>query len=134
MFGIVGRIASISRLLFSVVGVVISFLRLRSLGVWVGIELRFLSVLCFARGSRVDETESIIKYYVVQVLGSCICAIGFLFSVNFLEAVLGQFLILVGILVKLGVFPFHFWVAPVVGKLSWAGCARILLLQKLVPL
>nr|YP_005267062.1 NADH dehydrogenase subunit 2 [Paratapes undulatus]AEH99639.1 NADH dehydrogenase subunit 2 [Paratapes undulatus] len=134
MFGIVGSMASISSLLFSVVGVVISFLSLSSLGVWVGMELSFLSVLCFASGSSVDETESIMKYYVVQVLGSCICAMGFLFSVNFLEAVLGQFLILVGMLVKLGVFPFHFWVAPVVGKLSWAGCASILLLQKLVPL
>nr|YP_005267049.1 NADH dehydrogenase subunit 2 [Paratapes textilis]AEH99626.1 NADH dehydrogenase subunit 2 [Paratapes textilis] len=134
MLGFVGSMASVSSFFFSVVGVVVSFLSLSSLGVWVGMELSFLSVLCFASGSSVEETEAMMKYYVVQVLGSCVCAMGFLLTVNFLEALLGQFLVMVGMLVKLGVFPFHFWVAPVVGKLSWAGCASVLLLQKLVPL
>lgn len=81
-------------------------------------ELRFLSTVCFASGSRVGEAEGVIKYYIVQVLRSCILALGVLMTVNFYEVILSYFLILIGLLIKLGVFPFHFWVGPVVRRLS----------------
>lgn len=134
MFGLVGRFSRIVSLLFSVVGVIISFIRLNLLGVWVGMEIRFLSVICFARGFNVEESERIIKYFVIQVLGSCICGLGFLISVNIMQISFSQFFILIGLIIKLGMFPFHFWVAPVVRKLSWAGSGRVLFIQKLVPL
>lgn len=134
MFGVLARLSSVVSLTFRGVGVVVRFIRLNLLGVWVGIELSFLSVICFASGSSVEEAESIIKYFIIQVLGSCVSGIGFIMVVNVYEILLGQCLIMIGIIVKLGVFPFHFWVGPVVRKLSWAGCIRILLVQKLIPI
>nr|YP_010555878.1 NADH dehydrogenase subunit 2 [Marcia recens]UYR95110.1 NADH dehydrogenase subunit 2 [Marcia recens] len=134
MLGMVGSLSGMVSISFSVMGVLISLVSLNLLGVWVGMELSFLSVVCFASGVNVEESESVMKYFIIQVLGSCICGMGFLMLVNMFEVVLGQVLILIGMLMKLGVFPFHFWVAPVVSKLSWAGCGSILLLQKLIPL
>lgn len=120
--------------MFRVLGVLISLVSLNLLGVWVGIELNFLAVLCFISGSSVEETEGVIKYYIVQILGSCFRIIGFLIMVNGVEIFLGRVFILLGILIKLGAFPFYFWVAPVVRKLSWPACKIVLVLQKVTPL
>nr|YP_010555891.1 NADH dehydrogenase subunit 2 [Tapes conspersus]UYR95123.1 NADH dehydrogenase subunit 2 [Tapes conspersus] len=134
MFGLVGSMASICSLSFSMIGVIISFISLNLLGVWLGLELSFLSVICFASGSSVEEAESVMKYFIIQVLGSCVCGMGFLLSINMVEIMFSQVFIFIGLMMKLGIFPFHFWVSPVVSKLSWAGCASVLLLQKLIPL
>nr|YP_005267036.1 NADH dehydrogenase subunit 2 [Paphia amabilis]AEH99613.1 NADH dehydrogenase subunit 2 [Paphia amabilis] len=134
MFGIMGSLSSVISFLFSVIGVIVGFISVNMLGVWVGMELSFLSVICFGAGSSVEETESTMKYFIIQVLGSCVCAMGFLMVVNMFEIMVGQFMILVGMMMKLGMFPFYFWVGPVVSKLSWGGCIAILLLQKLIPL
>nr|YP_010555852.1 NADH dehydrogenase subunit 2 [Marcia hiantina]UYR95084.1 NADH dehydrogenase subunit 2 [Marcia hiantina] len=134
MVGVLVSMSSMCGLFFSVVGVVLSFVSVGLLGVWVGMELSFLSIICFASGSSVEETESMMKYFIIQVLGSCVCAMGFLMCVNSMYVLFSQFFILGGMMVKLGVFPFHFWVGPVVSNLSWAGCAGVLLLQKLIPL
>lgn len=67
-----------------------------------------MAVLCFISGSSVEETEGVIKYYIVQILGSCFRIIGFLIMVNGVEIFLGRVFILLGILIKLGAFPFYF--------------------------
>nr|YP_003934250.1 NADH dehydrogenase subunit 2 [Paphia euglypta]ADB03048.1 NADH dehydrogenase subunit 2 [Paphia euglypta] len=134
MFGVMGSLSGVVSFLFSLIGVVVGFISVSMLGVWVGMELSFLSVICFGSGSSTEETESMMKYFIIQVMGSCVCAMGFLMVVNMFEIMLGQFLIMIGMIMKLGVFPFHFWVGPVVSKLSWGGCVAILLLQKLIPL
>nr|YP_009422185.1 NADH dehydrogenase subunit 2 [Ruditapes decussatus]AJY78590.1 NADH dehydrogenase subunit 2 [Ruditapes decussatus] len=134
MFGIVMSLSMVVSLIFSLVGVMMSFVSLNLLGVWVGMELSFLSVICFASGSSVEETESMMKYFIIQVIGSCVSGMGFILASNLSEVMACQLFILIGMMVKLGVFPFHFWVAPVVSKLSWAGCASVLLVQKLIPI
>nr|QUA05889.1 NADH dehydrogenase subunit 2 [Macridiscus melanaegis] len=120
--------------LCSVLGVLISLSSLNLLGVWIGIEFNFLGILCFLSGSSVEETEGVMKYYLVQVLGSCSSVMGFLMITNGVGAGFSAVFILVGMLVKLGAFPFHFWVGPVVSKLSWIGCILVMVVQKVVPL
>lgn len=75
-------------------------------------------MLCFLSGSSVEEAEGTIKYYLAQVLGSCFSVIGFLIIINGVGVRYTTSFILIGILIKLGAFPFHFWVGPVVRKLS----------------
>lgn len=64
--------ARVARVFFRLIGVLIRLIRVGMLGVWVGMEFRFMSVLCFRRGRRVNEVERVIKYYVIQVFGSMI--------------------------------------------------------------
>ncbi|YP_009305281.1 NADH dehydrogenase subunit 2 (mitochondrion) [Ruditapes philippinarum] len=134
MSGVMFSLSSVMSFMFSVLGVLISLVSLNLLGVWVGIELNFLAVLCFMSGSSVEETEGVMKYYMVQILGSCFSMMGFLMMVNGVEMFLGSVFILLGMLIKLGAFPFYFWVAPVVSKLSWPACKIVLVLQKVTPL
>lgn len=60
-------------------------------------------------------TESCIKYYLVQTFGGLV----FLFSSSVLvELEVG---VVSGALLKLGVFPFGFWVVPVLGRQELKG-------------
>lgn len=108
-----------------------------SFGVWLIIECSFAGVLCFLSGIRIEENEGRMKYYVFQVLGSLFL---FLRLVNICRTsivtslYMGYFFFFFGFCIKLGLFPFHFWVPAVIGLSSWGGCFIISWLQKIAPL
>jgi len=64
-------------------------------------------------------------YFFVQTLGSLLIICGFVFAERNVS--------LVGILIKLGIFPFFIWVPQVLNSLKWFGFF-ILLVVKKVPL
>lgn len=72
-------------------------------------------------------SEGIILYFLNQVRGSVLFV---LFNVLTQKAT-GIFRVAIGL--KLGLFPFFYWVPAVIGSLSWRGCLVIRTLQKLVP-
>lgn len=71
-----------------------------------------------------EETESRVKYFFAQVIGRIIILLGAFGRKS-------EFFFLSGILIKLGVVPFHFWVPSVLARLSWDLCFVLLRLQKL---
>nr|URF21491.1 NADH dehydrogenase subunit 2 [Clithon corona] len=116
------------------------------LGAWAGLEINligFVPILLY-RGMSV-ESESTMKYLVIQALGSSLLLFG---SLNvFGESQgwgftdLGSFslsvscvVIFFGLMMKLGVFPFHFWLPSVMSGLSWLGCMILATWQKLAPI
>ncbi|YP_009827047.1 NADH dehydrogenase subunit 2 (mitochondrion) [Mercenaria mercenaria] len=127
-------VSSVLSLSMTFGGILISLVSLNMLGLWVGIEMNFLGAICYMSGVSLDEGESMMKYFVVQVMGSCFMVLGLLMMVNFCLESFVLKLIIVGTLLKLGVFPFHFWVASVMSGLSWSGCFVVSVLQKFVPL
>lgn len=128
------RISSFISLIITSLGVIISVTRLSVLGLWVGAEINFLGAVCFIRGVRVKERESVIKYFIVQVLGSCFIILGFLIIVNYSFVLIVKLIVLIGALIKLGVFPFHFWVPSVMSGLCWSSCFVVSVVQKFIPL
>nr|YP_010146839.1 NADH dehydrogenase subunit 2 [Yininemertes pratensis]QQP01068.1 NADH dehydrogenase subunit 2 [Yininemertes pratensis] len=110
-------------------------------GVWLGLEINllgFIPLMVQSGGSQ--SVECAIKYFVVQALGSGFLLLGGLgfgssFCLWFLSdggSVVSVFL-LFGLVLKLGVAPFHWWVPSVMGGLSWFGCGALLTWQKLAP-
>lgn len=77
--------------------------------------------------------ELIIKYFITQVVVSLIFSgliIIYLFNLSFgLEVFLVTVLI-----IKLGLFPFHFWVIIVLGKIEWTSFLMLMTLMKLLPI
>lgn len=116
------------------------------LGAWIGLEVNligFVPILLY-RGISV-ESESTIKYLVVQALGSRLLLFGSLvvfgnsqaWGLNELRRAswdLGCLLICFGLIIKLGVFPFYFWLPGVISGLSWFGCMVLATWQKLAPI
>lgn len=73
------------------------------------------------------ECESSIKYFLVQVVGSIVVLggalinlfyVGLFYVEGYLVGELTSFLVGVGLIIKIGLVPFHFWVPRVMSGVS----------------
>nr|QGW14897.1 NADH dehydrogenase subunit 2 [Cypraea tigris] len=133
---------------FSVMGAgtLFSISSLHWLGIWAGLEINligFLPILVYQKS--MSESESAVKYFVVQALGSSLLIFGSLnlYSLSFtwemlspgdLWSSISMFVLIMGLFVKLGLFPFHFWLPSVMAGLPWLSCLLLATWQKLAPL
>nr|YP_009743693.1 NADH dehydrogenase subunit 2 [Notocochlis gualtieriana]QIE12009.1 NADH dehydrogenase subunit 2 [Notocochlis gualtieriana] len=115
------------------------------LGIWAGLEINligFLPILVYQKS--MSESESAVKYFIVQALGSSLlifgslmgCSISFSWE-NFVESSMSLTVMLVvssGLLVKMGMFPFHYWLPSVMAGLPWISCMLLATWQKIAPL
>nr|YP_001004260.1 NADH dehydrogenase subunit 2 [Conus textile]ABG91309.1 NADH dehydrogenase subunit 2 [Conus textile] len=126
-------------------GTMMSLSSVHWLGIWAGLEMNligFLPMLIYQK--KVSESESAVKYFIVQALGSSLLIFGSLlsFSTSFgwdtismsNGSGLGLCALVSGLSVKLGVFPFHYWVPSVMAGLSWFSRMLLATWQKLAPL
>nr|WIM50735.1 NADH dehydrogenase subunit 2 [Conus ventricosus] len=126
-------------------GTMLSLSSVHWLGIWAGLEMNligFLPMLIYQK--KISESESAVKYFIVQALGSSLLIFGSLlgFSTSFswdvmsdgMGGILGLCVLVSGLSVKLGVFPFHYWVPSVMAGLSWVSCMLLATWQKLAPL
>nr|YP_010713536.1 NADH dehydrogenase subunit 2 [Mauritia arabica]UVF28355.1 NADH dehydrogenase subunit 2 [Mauritia arabica asiatica]WDA98668.1 NADH dehydrogenase subunit 2 [Mauritia arabica] len=133
---------------FSVMGIgtLFSISSLHWLGIWAGLEINligFLPILVYQKS--MSESESAVKYFVVQALGSSLLIFGSLnlYSLSFTwemfipgdaGSTISLFVLMMGLFVKLGLFPFHFWLPSVMAGLPWLSCLLLATWQKLAPL
>ena len=113
------------------------------LGVWAGLEINligFLPILLYQK--RTSERESAVKYFIVQALGSGLLIFGSLLSSStsftwdpsLPSSPLSVVILLAGLIVKIGLFPFHFWLPRVIAGLPWLSCLVLATWQKVAPL
>nr|QTF74774.1 NADH dehydrogenase subunit 2 [Bufonaria perelegans] len=128
------------------VGTLFSVSSLHWLGIWAGLEINligFLPLLVYQKSSM--ESESAVKYFVVQAIGSSFLIFGSLvvYSMSFtwetlnseyLTSIMGFIMMVSGLCVKLGLFPFHFWLPSVMAGLPWITCLLLATWQKLAPI
>nr|YP_010976469.1 NADH dehydrogenase subunit 2 [Volva habei]WNX95641.1 NADH dehydrogenase subunit 2 [Volva habei] len=127
-------------------GSLFSISSLHWFGIWVGLEINligFLPVLIYEKS--MSETESAVKYFVVQAMGSSLLMFGSLslyhlsftwesVSLDGIWSSLWFMVISAGLFMKLGLFPFHFWLPSVMAGLPWFSCLLLATWQKLAPL
>nr|ATZ70461.1 NADH dehydrogenase subunit 2 [Conus sp. MNCN 95052] len=126
-------------------GTMLSLSSVHWLGIWAGLEMNligFLPMLIYQK--KISESESAVKYFIIQALGSSLLIFGSLlsFSTSFswdmisegMSGTLGLCALMSGLSVKLGMFPFHYWVPSVMAGLSWISCMLLATWQKLAPL
>uniref|UniRef100_A0AB38ZG14 NADH-ubiquinone oxidoreductase chain 2 n=1 Tax=Lumbriclymenella robusta TaxID=3138170 RepID=A0AB38ZG14_9ANNE len=102
------------------------------LTVWIGLEINLYSFLPLMSGSsNSQQKEGMMKYFLVQSVGSGILWLGIFSS---LGSNLGSFIILTALLLKAGVAPFHFWFPGVMCSMPWAGCLLLTTTQKIPPI
>nr|YP_009353824.1 NADH dehydrogenase subunit 2 [Bryopa lata]AQZ26109.1 NADH dehydrogenase subunit 2 [Bryopa lata] len=136
--------AQLAFLLMSVFGVLVCLSSANWLGVWFGLEVNLFGFVPYMSGSRrVGEMESTVKYFLSQEAGSGVLMLGIVgMVVSSGSSLVGMPLgsgyfwgpALVGLLTKLGVAPFHFWVAGSMAEVSWGACFLLNTLQKIGPL
>lgn len=119
-------------------GTVFVITSVRVIGVWFGLECNFFGFIPLLNGKTTEEREGAMKYFIIQGLGSSfifagVCLImregwkgdGPLFSF------IGAFIFLIGIIIKVGLFPFHFWFPRIIGGRRWFNCFILRTWQKL---
>nr|APH08745.1 NADH dehydrogenase subunit 2 [Glyphostoma sp. JEU-2016] len=127
------------------VGTLFSISSVHWLAVWAGLEINligFLPMLIYQKST--SESESAVKYFIVQALGSSFLIFGSLLSFgpsftwdlysSYRFEILGFCVLLSGLSIKLGVFPFHYWLPSVMAGLPWFSCLLLATWQKLAPL
>nr|YP_009487066.1 NADH dehydrogenase subunit 2 [Semisulcospira coreana]BBB06413.1 NADH dehydrogenase subunit 2 [Semisulcospira coreana] len=113
---------------------------------WAGLEINligFLPLLVYQKSML--ESESAVKYFIVQALGSSFLVFGSLFGYSltfsweslmgsFASLSMGSLMLNLGLLMKMGIFPFHFWFPSVMAGLSWLSCLLLSTWQKVAPI
>nr|AWV84459.1 NADH dehydrogenase subunit 2 [Graptopsaltria nigrofuscata] len=116
-------------LTFMLIGIIISISSNNWLGCWMGIEINMISFLPIMMNSMsVYSSESMIKYFVVQSMGSSL----FFFSIMLMMIYNVNYLMAISLLVKMGCPPFHLWFPSVMEGLSWYNCFMLSVIQKLM--
>nr|YP_010241752.1 NADH dehydrogenase subunit 2 [Strombus pugilis]QTI82440.1 NADH dehydrogenase subunit 2 [Strombus pugilis] len=115
------------------------------LGIWAGLEINligFLPLLVYQKSMA--ESESAVKYFVVQALGSSLLMFGSLSSYSLSFSwditnissyyIITIFILSCGLSMKMGLFPFHFWLPSVMAGLPWISCLLLATWQKFAPI
>jgi len=83
--------------------------------------------------SNKGRVQPMVKYFTIQVVGSATSVIGFMCLDIWMHAS-ATAIIITGLLIKRGFFPFHSWVPTVVIESRWLSAFLILTWQKLRPM
>nr|YP_010837453.1 NADH dehydrogenase subunit 2 [Doto coronata]WGC93418.1 NADH dehydrogenase subunit 2 [Doto coronata] len=105
---------------------------------WVGIELSFMGIIPILLSNNYYfslSKESTMKYFCIQALSSGLLLCGGLLFFNFPYnmGMITELIFMFSLLLKLGVFPGHFWVPSVVSGLDWVPMLLMLTWQKIPP-
>nr|UJM44238.1 NADH dehydrogenase subunit 2 [Ensis leei] len=123
------------------VGTIVGVFAGSPIGIWFAMEVNFFGAVSLFSGKSSVETDSTMKYFMSQALGSGLLFLGILLSLSsFVEfeggfmGLLGGIFLLMGLNMKIGLFPFHFWVPSVMSGCSWMNCFVLSSWQKILPL
>nr|YP_009116264.1 NADH dehydrogenase subunit 2 [Astacopsis gouldi]AJD22608.1 NADH dehydrogenase subunit 2 [Astacopsis gouldi] len=100
---------------------------------WVGLELNLMSFIPLISSKKNKIlSEAALKYFLVQALGSALI----IFSASLIILPMGSLplIISLGLLLKLGAAPFHFWFPQVMEGLNWIQALILMTIQKLAPM
>lgn len=104
------------------------------LSIWIGLELNLFSIIPIINfKSSIYSIEATIKYFLIQAFASILLLI-FLINKNLLFFNNNNILILIPLLIKLRLIPFHLWLPSIIEGLNWISCLLIITWQKITPL
>nr|YP_010381750.1 NADH dehydrogenase subunit 2 [Entemnotrochus adansonianus]UDL72143.1 NADH dehydrogenase subunit 2 [Entemnotrochus adansonianus] len=133
-------------LLIMLFGTIFSISANHWLGIWAGLEINLMGFLpLLVYGGSISGAESSIKYFIIQASGSGLLMMGSLLSFGYSfdweimmlsndsMVKIGTILLVCSLLLKLGSFPFYFWLPSVMTGLTWITCLLLATWQKVAP-
>nr|YP_010528108.1 NADH dehydrogenase subunit 2 [Mycterothrips gongshanensis]UXW64210.1 NADH dehydrogenase subunit 2 [Mycterothrips gongshanensis] len=125
-------------ILFSslVLSILISCSSNSMLGIWMGMEINLFTIIpIMSIDQKKNVEKSIMMYFLVQGISSSMMLFSILtmyIEQNFLNLFIYMFFL--SMIMKMGMFPFHFWMLTVLENLPWMMCFILLTIQKIIPL
>nr|YP_010414159.1 NADH dehydrogenase subunit 2 [Acyrthosiphon caraganae]URQ84755.1 NADH dehydrogenase subunit 2 [Acyrthosiphon caraganae] len=104
------------------------------LSMWMGLELNLFSIIPILNfKSSIYSIEATMKYFLIQAFASILLLI-FLINKNLLFMNNNNILIMLSLLMKLSLMPFHLWLPSMMEGLNWMSCLLMMTWQKISPL
>nr|WRK21453.1 NADH dehydrogenase subunit 2 [Hecalus sp.] len=116
------------------IGVIMTICSNNWISMWMGLEMSLLSFIPIMQNTKnINSSESMMTYFIVQSVASMI----FMFSVIVMLIgvnMMNEMLLMLSMLIKLGVAPFHNWVMMIIEALNYITLFNMLTLLKVPPL
>nr|YP_010586290.1 NADH dehydrogenase subunit 2 [Kisaura zhejiangensis (nom. nud.)]UZZ44065.1 NADH dehydrogenase subunit 2 [Kisaura zhejiangensis (nom. nud.)] len=101
---------------------------------WMGMEINLFAFIPLLFFNNMNS-ESMIKYFIIQVMSSSLM----LFSIFLIMNKMNMNLIIIIILnlsffMKLGSAPFHYWYIQIIKSMNWKNCFILFTWQKIIPM
>uniref|UniRef100_UPI0030E12BD6 NADH dehydrogenase subunit 2 n=1 Tax=Stenchaetothrips minutus TaxID=3118776 RepID=UPI0030E12BD6 len=104
------------------------------LSVWMSMEINLFSMIpLISMNQKIFSEKSTMMYFLVQSISSSIIIISVIMNLKVMTSTLTT-LIFLAIFLKLGMFPFHFWMISVLEGLEWMLAFLVMTLQKIIPI
>nr|YP_010692574.1 NADH dehydrogenase subunit 2 [Tricentrus gammamaculatus]WBV77315.1 NADH dehydrogenase subunit 2 [Tricentrus gammamaculatus] len=114
-----------------VMGVTIAISSNNWLTIWLGLELSMMCFIPIMSKKFKLNSESCIKYFIIQSLSSSIMMMG---VIMMSMSIVGTMILMMSILLKLGVTPMHTWVISIIEGMNYYSIFLMLTLMKLAPI
>nr|YP_009338717.1 NADH dehydrogenase subunit 2 [Eriosoma lanigerum]ANW72380.1 NADH dehydrogenase subunit 2 [Eriosoma lanigerum] len=101
---------------------------------WMGLELNLFSLIPILNfKSSIYSIESTMKYFLIQAFASIILMI-FLINKSMMFMIKENILIIMPLLMKMSMMPFHLWLPSMIEGLNWMSCLIMFTWQKITPM
>nr|QDI93375.1 NADH dehydrogenase subunit 2 [Quernocoris caliginosus] len=130
-----------SKMMFSCMMFVSTIMVLNSsswIGMWAGLEMNLMSfVPLISTTKNTFNSQGVMMYFLIQSLGSVMFIMFILtnkYMFIYLNSDLIKNLVLITMMIKMGMPPFHLWFPEIMNKVKWTMCMMLMTWQKIAPM
>nr|AWN56299.1 NADH dehydrogenase subunit 2 [Neomegalotomus parvus] len=110
------------------------------LGMWMGLEINLMSFIpLISKNMNKSSSQSMMIYFLTQSIGSVTLLFSILmkpmlFINEFMNQELFKIMMMISMMIKVGIAPFHLWFPEMMSNLAWLEASLLLTWQKVAPL
>nr|YP_010381631.1 NADH dehydrogenase subunit 2 [Symplana brevistrata]UDL72006.1 NADH dehydrogenase subunit 2 [Symplana brevistrata] len=100
---------------------------------WMSMEINLISFLPLITKSKKMKDQPM-KYFIIQSLSSSMMLLSMIMKFKIETPINFEMFMMISLMMKMGMIPFHLWMLSFMEKLSWMNCFIMNTLQKLSPI
>nr|YP_004021116.1 NADH dehydrogenase subunit 2 [Micadina phluctainoides]BAJ24517.1 NADH dehydrogenase subunit 2 [Micadina phluctainoides] len=106
--------------------------------VWMGMEINIMAFIpLIIEQKNMMTKESALTYFLVQTIASMLMILSFIINnsmINMINVEFSEMMLISTLMMKSGVFPFHFWMPKMMEGMTWNKCLILMTWQKITPM
>nr|YP_010381618.1 NADH dehydrogenase subunit 2 [Symplanella brevicephala]UDL71993.1 NADH dehydrogenase subunit 2 [Symplanella brevicephala] len=100
---------------------------------WMSMEINLIMFLPLTSKSKKMKDQSM-KFFIIQNLSSTILLLAMILNLKIETPINFEKLMMISLMMKMGLIPFHLWMFSFMEKLNWMNCFMMNTIQKLTPM
>nr|QDI93401.1 NADH dehydrogenase subunit 2 [Vesperocoris paddocki] len=108
------------------------------ISMWAGLEINLMSfVPLISTPKNTYNSQSVVMYFLIQSLASMMFIMFILtnkYMFIYMDMDLIKTLVLITMMIKMGMPPFHLWFPEIMNKMKWTMCMILMTWQKIAPM